>query len=398
MSIIILLHANDLVKKSELLETVDKKFPEILQTASELVRIPSRNPPGEEKRCAEYIYSRLKEFGLETHLVNEPYSNRPQVVAIARGKNENTIILNGHIDTVPEGDPESWSMDPFSGNVKDDLLYGRGSVDMKSALAIMMHVAEFTEMNGNILLTFAVGEERAEPGTLTLLSYVKKFNLNIKYGLVLEPTELNVASCQKGGAWFKIKLKGRASHASAPDQGINAIEMASKVMQAINDYGIFIAKRKHRLADPPTCTVTMISGGFKENVIPDKCELVIDRRLVPGESSSLVEQELRSYIDRLQLDYELEKIGSREPVEIDDSSAIANAVLDATSEVTGANVSIVCFPGATDNEHLVANGIQSLVWGPGNLNKAHAIDECININEIKRGTVTLALLLNRLLV
>ncbi|HLE34725.1 MAG TPA: hypothetical protein VI698_02435, partial [Nitrososphaerales archaeon] len=115
MSIIILLHANDLVKKSELLETVEKKFPEIVQTASELIQIPSRNPPGEERHCAEYIYSKLKEFDLETHLVNEPFSNRPQVVAIVRGKKENTIILNGHIDTVPEGDPESWSMDPFSG-------------------------------------------------------------------------------------------------------------------------------------------------------------------------------------------------------------------------------------------------------------------------------------------
>ena len=396
MSIIILLHANDLVKKSELLETVEKKFPEIVQTASELIQIPSRNPPGEERHCAEYIYSKLKEFDLETHLVNEPFSNRPQVVAIVRGRNENTIIINGHIDTVPEGDPESWSMDPFSGKVKDGLLYGRGSVDMKSALAIMMHVAEFADMNGNILLTFAVGEERAEPGTSTLLSYVKKFNLNVKYGLVLEPTTLNVASCQKGGAWFRIKLKGRAAHASAPNEGVNAIEMASKVMQAINDYRILIAKRKHRLADPPTCTVTMISGGFKENVIPDKCELVIDRRLVPGESSNVVEQELRPFIDRLQLDYELEKIGSREPVEIDDNTAIAKAVLDATSEAIGDNASIVCFPGATDNEHLVANGIQSLVWGPGNLNKAHAIDECINIDEIKHGTVALALLLNRL--
>jgi succinyl-diaminopimelate desuccinylase len=397
MSIIILLHANDLVKKSELLETVEKKFPEIVQTASELIRIPSRNPPGEEKRCAEYIHSRLKESGLETYLVNEPFSNRPQVVGIVRGKNKNTILLNGHIDTVPEGDPESWSMDPFSGKVKDGLLYGRGSVDMKSALAIMMHVAEFADINGNILLTFAVGEERAEPGTSALLSYVKKFDLNVKYGLVLEPTALNVASCQKGGAWFRIKLKGRAAHASAPDQGINAIETASKVMQAINDYRILIAKRKHRLADPPTCTVTMISGGFKENVIPDKCELVIDRRLVPGESSKVVEQELRPFIDRLQLDYELERIGSSEPVEIDDSAAIAKAVLDATGEATGNNARIVCFPGATDNEHLVANRIQSLVWGPGNLNKAHTIDECIDIDEIKRGTVALALLLNKLL-
>lgn len=386
------------MNKSELLENVDKKFPEIIQTASDLVKIPSRNPPGEEKRCAEYIYSRLKEFGLETHLVSEPFSNRPQVVALLRGKGENTILLNGHMDTVPEGDPEDWSMDPFSGKVKDGFLYGRGSVDMKSSLAIMMHIAKFVKENGSILLTFAVGEERAEAGTSTLLSYIKRFNLNVRYGLVLEPTALKVATCQKGAAWFRIKLKGRAAHASAPDEGINAIEFASKVMHAINDYRSEITKRKHRLADPPTCTITMISGGFKENVIPDKCELVIDRRLVPSESSNIVEHELRTFIDKLQLDYALDKIGSREPVEIDDNAAIARAVIDATSEATSTSTSIICFPGATDNEHLVASGIQSLVWGPGNLNKAHTIDECISIDEMKHATIALVLLLNKLLV
>jgi len=386
------------MNKSELLEKVDKKFPEIIQTASDLVKIPSRNPPGEEKRCAEYIYSRLKEFGLETHLVSEPFSNRPQVVALLRGKGENTILLNGHMDTVPEGDPEDWSMDPFSGKVKDGFLYGRGSVDMKSSLAIMMHIAKFVKENGSILLTFAVGEERAEAGTSTLLSYIKRFNLNVRYGLVLEPTALKVATCQKGAAWFRIKLKGRAAHASAPDEGINAIEFASKVMHAINDYRSEITKRKHRLADPPTCTITMISGGFKENVIPDKCELVIDRRLVPSESSNIVEHELRTFIDKLQLDYALDKIGSREPVEIDDNAAIARAVIDATSEATSTSTSIICFPGATDNEHLVASGIQSLVWGPGNLNKAHTIDECISIDEMKHATIALVLLLNKLLV
>jgi succinyl-diaminopimelate desuccinylase len=384
------------MNKSEMLEIVDKKFSDIIQTASELVGIPSRNPPGEEKHCAEYIYSRLKELGLETYMVNEPFSSRPQVVALVRGSSKDTIILNGHIDTVPEGDPEDWTMDPFSGKEKDGFLYGRGSVDMKSSLAIMMHIAEIVRVNGSILLTFAVGEECAEPGTSTLLSYIKKFDLNIRHGLVLEPTALKVATCQKGAAWFRIRVKGRAAHASAPDEGINAIEIASKIMHSINDYRNVIAERKHRLADPPTCTITMISGGFKENVIPDRCELVIDRRLLPGESSNVIEREIRSFIDKLQLDHELDKIGSREPVEINDDIKLARAVIDATNEATGTSTEIICFPGATDNEHLIANGMQSLVWGPGNLNKAHAIDECISIDEVKHATVALALLMNKL--
>jgi len=104
---------------------VECNFNEILQTASKMIKIPSRNPPGEEKRCAEYIYSKLKELGYETYFVNEPFIDRPQVVALLKGKSSDTILLNGHIDTVPEGDANSWIMDPFSGEIKDGFLYPR---------------------------------------------------------------------------------------------------------------------------------------------------------------------------------------------------------------------------------------------------------------------------------
>lgn len=384
------------MNKSDLLDIVEKKFPEVIQTASELIRIPSRNPPGEEKRCAEYIYSRLKEFGLETYLVNEPFSNRPQVVALIRGKNENTILLNGHMDTVPEGDAKSWSMDPFSGITKDGFLYGRGSVDMKSSLAIMMHAANFAQTNGNILLTFAVGEERAEPGTSTLLSWIKKkFDLKIRYGLVMEPTGLNVATHQRGAIWFKIRIKGKAAHASAPDEGINAIEIAHSVMQTIHKYKDEIAKRSDKFVGAPTCSVTMISGGVKENVIPDKCEVVIDRRLIPGESSSEAAKELASLFDKTRLDYEITQLGSREPVTLD-NSALSTTILDVMNQMN-IRSNTICFSGATDNEHLVSNGIESLVWGPGDLAFAHAVDERISIQDMKNAAAALLLTLNRLL-
>ncbi|MFQ5969439.1 MAG: M20 family metallopeptidase [Nitrososphaerales archaeon] len=386
------------MKKADILNKVEINFNDIVQTASELIKIPSRNPPGEEKNCAEYIYSKLKEFGYETYLVNEPFNNRPQVVALIKGKNkESTILLNGHIDTVPEGDRNSWSIDPFSGTIKDSFLYGRGAVDMKTSLAIMMHVGKIVSVNGNLLLTFAVGEERAEAGTSSLLSYINKLGLNLKYGLVLEPTSLRVASCQNGATWFMIKVKGRAAHASAPDKGLNAIEVASRIMQRINYYKDVIAKRSHRLAGAPTCTVTMIKGGFKENVIPDACELVIDRRLLPGESSDAAANELKSFLNKLEFDYELEKLGSREPVELDDNRVLVKSMLDVMNETTHTKSKTICFSGASDNEHLIANGIESLVWGPGDLNKAHSIDECISIDEIRQAIVALSLLLNKFL-
>lgn len=381
---------NDIVRK------VECNFNEILQTASKMIKIPSRNPPGEEKRCAEYIYSKLKELGYETYFVNEPFIDRPQVVALLKGKSSDTILLNGHIDTVPEGDANSWMMDPFSGEIKDGFLYGRGAVDMKSSLSIMMHATKFVETNGTILLAFAVGEERAEPGTSTLLSWIKKFNLKIKYGLVMEPTGLQVATHQRGAVWLKIRIKGRATHASTPNEGINAIEIAHNIMYIIQEYKKQITKKSHKFTDIPTCSVTMINAGIKENVIPDRCEIVLDRRLVPGETKSEVTKELRLLFDKKKLNCEITQLGSRKPVELSNNSVLPRTILDVMDQMN-IQSNTICFTGATDNEHIFSNSVESLVWGPGDLSFAHSVDERISINDMKNAAIALGLVVNKLL-
>ncbi|MEM2760781.1 MAG: M20 family metallopeptidase [Nitrososphaerales archaeon] len=380
---------NNITKK------VESKFSDILQTASELIMIPSRNPPGEEKGCAQYIYSRLKEIGYETYQINHPFIDRPQVVGLLRGKNSNAILLNGHIDTVPEGDISKWSMDPFSGAIKDGYLYGRGSVDMKSSLALMIHVAEFTESDATVLLMFAIGEERAEPGTSTLLSWIKKFDLRIKYGLVMEPTALQIATSQKGAVWFKIKSRGKAAHASLPSKGINAIDIAYDIIKVIPQYAKKISNETHPVAGAPTCSITMINGGIKENVIPDSCEIVIDRRLVPGESSSEVVKELSLLLRKNQLNCEIMKLGARDPVELTKDSMLARIILNVMHKLN-IQSNTTCFAGATDNEHIVSSGIESLVWGPGDLTLAHAINERISVSEVKNAAIALGLALNEL--
>jgi succinyl-diaminopimelate desuccinylase len=376
-------------------EAIEREFPAIIQTAAELIRIPSRNPPGEERQCAEYIHSRLKEFGFETHLVREPFTDRPQVVAIVRGKNDDTILLNGHMDTVPEGNHENWSVDPFSGIVKNGLLYGRGSVDMKSSLAVMMHVARVVETKSNLLLTFAVGEEIAEPGTSTLLSWIKQLDLKIKYGLVMEPTGLQIATHQNGAVWFSVKCKGKATHASMPSEGTNAIEAAYKIMSVLHEYQRNIETRSHELAGSPTCSITMIRGGIKENVIPDECEIVVDRRLIPRESSILVEKELVDLLRGSKIGCEAATIGSREPVALSKDSQLVRAMIETMREMN-IRSDLVCFTGATDNEHIVAEGIDSLVWGPGDLKLAHAADERIRIEDIKNAAVSLGVIIDKL--
>ncbi|GBC73248.1 Acetylornithine deacetylase [archaeon HR04] len=397
-------------------DAVDREMQSIVEDARELIRIPSRNPPGEERRCAEYIHSRLKELGLNSILLHEPYADRPQVIAYARDSrsDELRIVLNGHIDTVPEGSMEGWSVDPFSGMIKDGKMYGRGAADMKSALAVMMHICKIVSRR-DLLLCFAIGEERAEPGTSTILKHLRRLGIDrLRYGIVMEPTSLKIATCQMGALWLNVKVRGRSAHASIPTNGINAIVRACKAIGALEAYARDIAKRNISSSSSnndsssmisnikrlciPRCSVTMITGGVKENVVPDECSFTIDRRVAPYESANDVINEIKMLLDLHAEEYEMSMIAERSPVCIDESSILVKGLSDAlaTIGITDHHPFYWCFPGSTDNEHIVREGIESIVWGPGSIEQAHAADEHISVEELRLSAYALALLLSKL--
>ncbi len=364
---------------NDIIEKVSKISKDIIDTAVDLIKIPTRNPPGEEYKSIGYIKSRLEENGMNVKIINEPYTHRPQIIA---WNEEPKIILNGHIDTVPEGDLELWSVDPFGGIIKDNILYGRGSVDMKSALALMINMPKIIQQG--LLLTFAIGEERAEDGTRELLKYIPK---GIRYGIVLEPTSLDITPYQRGAIWAKMIVRGKAAHASL--EGLNAIHLAINTLNKIKEYADTL-KQREELNLAPTCNITMINAGIKENIIPDKCIITIDRRLLPSEKYEEVLNELYS------INNEIEILGFRDSVKINPSSLICNIIKESMIAVTN-KATIRCFEASTDNEHLVKHGIESIVWGPGNISYAHSIDEHININEIINASKVLALSLYRLI-
>ncbi|GBC74283.1 N-formyl-4-amino-5-aminomethyl-2-methylpyrimidine deformylase [archaeon HR05] len=390
-------------------DAVDSEMQRIVEDVRELIRIPSRNPPGEERRCAEYIHSRLKELGLNSILLHEPYADRPQVIAYARDSrfDELRIVLNGHIDTVPEGSMEGWSVDPFSGMIKDGKIYGRGAADMKSALAIMMHICKIVGRR-DLLLCFAIGEERAEPGTSTILKHVRRLGIDrLRYGIVMEPTSLKIATCQMGALWLNVRVRGRSAHASIPTNGINAIVRACKAIGALEAYARDIAKRSISNSSSmisngsraciPRCSVTMIAGGVKENIVPDECSFTIDRRVAPYESANDVISEIKALLDAYAEEYEMSMIAERSPVCIDESSILVKGLSDALATIGITDHPVCwCFPGSTDNEHVVREGIESIVWGPGSIEQAHAADEHISIEELRLSTYALALLLSKL--
>ncbi len=357
-----------------------------------LVRIPSRNPPGEERELAEFIYEWLNSQGVEAYKVGSHSPNRPQVVAVVRGADKGpTIALNGHMDVVPEGDPSEWSKPPFEGVVEGGRVYGRGASDMKGALAVMMILARDLKgrlEKGKLVLTFAIGEERGEPGTKhILLEELPKLGLKPDFGIVMEPTSLDVVVAHNGLVWVKVIVKGRSAHSSTPEEGVNAISSAARIIYEIDRYNSDVLSRNpHKLTGKPSLKTTIIRGGVKENVIPDRCEITLDYRITPGKPVRRAIEEVRrlaesSKIKETQLEFEV--LQSFEPAETDPSNPFVRRLVDAASRVIGREPRITGAPYGTDMRNFVNDaGVPAVVFGPGSIKQAHKPDEYIEISQL----------------
>lgn len=375
--------------ESKLLSKIDAG--EVASLIQELVRIPTKNPPGMEKPGAEFIVQKLRQWGIQADLIPEPYEERPQAWAQVIGSSERpTLVLNGHIDVVPEGDATQWDYAPFEGKIVGGRIYGRGTSDMKGALVAMMVAAKIlnemkNQLRGRILLQFAIGEETGEPGTKHLLL---NRGLRGDYGIVLEPTGLRVATAEKGLAWFRVTLQGRPVHGSIAEQGINAIDKAMKFANEIAKYNDEISRRMHPLVGNAKCSITMINGGTKENVIPESCRIVLDRRINPDESVDAVENEIRSILDRLASEdsdfkYGLKRTMVYESAEVPTNSFLAQVVRRHATKVAGIPQEPYGTPFSTDVRNFINDAnVETITFGPGQPNQPHTVNENIEIDEV----------------
>lgn len=371
-------------------EIVEQDVVKILRN---LVRIPTQNPPGKERECAEYIKNKLDEWGIRATLVPKPFNNRPQVVATYGTGKEPILVLNAHMDVVPEGDLKKWDYDPYEGVVENGKLYGRGSCDTKGGLAAAMITAKTlakneTALKGTLLLQFPVGEEGGQPGTRTLLEEGYLGN----WGIVLEPTNLRTATSANGVAWYEISVKGKACHASVPEKGKNAIVKAAKVLTNLEEYGKEIRSRQDPLTGHATCAITKIQGGTKENVVPEMCKITIDRRFLPQESTEQVKLELNELLkgvfgEESKFQYEYESKRSLESAKISSDSKIAKILRNHSKKIADVPDKPFGIIATTDQRNFVNDaGVPAVVWGPGSLDQAHTVDEHVEINQVVKAT------------
>lgn len=345
-----------------------------------------------EAAVAEYVASFLQRLGVEVTL-QEVFPGRANVIGRLRGAGGGgqTLAFNTHMDTVPEG--TGWTHDPFGGEVVGKLLYGRGSADAKGPLAgflaaVEAMVASGVRLRGDLLVTAVVDEETGSAGARKLVP-----SIAADLVVVGEPTSMQVGIAHRGSLRPVVVVTGRTAHSSRPEQGVNAIYQSIPVLEAFRAYADRIRDRAHPLCGSPSAAVTMMSAGVAENVIPGRCEITLDRRMIPGERESDVVSEIEELISEhrgVAVERYLATTGSAS--ELVAGHPLVDLALASASTATGRPSAVIGLSGACDMTHFRARGIPCVVLGPGDSGQAHQPDEHISVRELNEGALAYVLI------
>jgi len=279
---------------SDALKLVDEK--RIIELSKQVIEIPSIS--GDEKQVMEHAKKLLEDIGVHVEVLGS--EDRPIIYACINPEAEKQIIFNGHLDVVPIAKPDAWTKDPWKPVVEDGMLYGRGSSDMKSSCATMIHLLEILK-DMDIPLSVGVhlvpDEERgAAAGSKIVVDKIVAGELRRPdYVVIGEQSNLQVRVAERGMFGYQVKFYGRAAHTAASRvTGINAIAKASKGVLALEHH----IDKFHEWIGHPMQSVNIIQAGTVSNQVPAECTITVDRRLIIGETADDVVAEVKADLDK----------------------------------------------------------------------------------------------------
>jgi succinyl-diaminopimelate desuccinylase len=406
-----------------ILAEVDRAADEIVQFTTDLVRIPTVNPPGDEyEACARFLgdHLRRRDFAVEyiaadgrpEHTVRHP---RVNVVGSRRGGGGPVVHLNGHIDVVPPGD--GWTLDPFSGIVRDGRIFGRGVCDMKAGLAAAVYAAEAiaragVRLPGTLEISGTVDEESGGfAGVAWLAERGRIARARTDYVIIPEPLNVDrICVGHRGVYWFELTVRGRIAHGSMPFLGVSAVDGMTEVLAAIrHELEPALAARVTAMPVVPdaarhaTINVNAIEGGqpidgIQTPCVADRCRAIFDRRFLIEEGFERAKGEIDALVKRALsivpgVEYDLRDLMVVEPVLTPHGSPVVSAVERAIARVLDRPATLVASPGTYDHKHIarIAGIPHCVAYGPGELELAHQPDESCRIDDLVNATKVMAL-------
>lgn len=370
----------------------NKNKNEIIQLAQKLIRVPSFSGDTQGlSRIAAIISEEMKKMGFSVELI-EAEKGLTNVIGTFRGSaGAACLLFNGHTDVVPAQSGGDWSVDPFSAEIKEGRIYGRGACDMKGGLAAMLAAPKiafslFPEYRGNLILTATVDEEI---GGFRGLKFAVEQGVKADMGIVCEPSDLKIVNVCKGLLQLRLRTKGKSAHGGVPEQGVNAISKMLKILMKLENYDF--EQTPHNVLGKPTVNIGRIGGGQRPNVVPDSCETEIDIRYLPGKNHLQIIDDLERLIVELrkkdpQIETEIEIIRYRSSLEIAKDSPVIRTIMEAAQVILGRHLELRGMITPGDSEYLVNAGIPSVIFGPGDEHLAHSANEWIAINDILTAT------------
>jgi len=364
---------------------------EVVSICQALVRAPSENPPGDEREVARVSEQLLATLGLTCEFV-EPLPGRVSTISTWGSGTDRTLLFNGHYDVVPVGDERAWPHPPFSGHVADGKLYGRGSTDMKAGIAACIGAVSALqragfEPDGKIVMHLVADEEAlGTHGTRYLVEH--GHCMGATEALVGEPTAMHLVTAERGAVWLRVSTEGVSAHGSTPQLGTNAIEHMAHVIDTISHMRF---RKLHETLGAPTINIGTIRGGSKVNMVPDFCEIEIDRRTIPGETNDEIVAEfeaalapLREHSPELRVRVAIDDFA--EASQTPEGTSVV-ALLDEARNAFGIDGSEVGYAGATDARFLINQAhVPSIVFGPGDPLLAHTVDEYVEVEQLVQAT------------
>ncbi len=364
----------------------------LIKLTQKVISFNSENPPGNELALSKFIEKDMRSLGIQVKTYAYA-KNRPNVVATLKGSwpranaAKAAILLTPHFDTVPIG--KGWKHMPLGGQVSDGKLYGRGATDDKGNLASCMEVMrslveDQVRLNKDVIMAATVDEETgSHNGIIPLL---EKKVLKPGFALVMDSDDGHAVTVQKGLIHARIQIFGRKAHGAYNWRGVNAIEIASRIINKLK--ALTWNYKKHPLLHGPTMNVGVIKGGDKVNMVCDFCEFALDTRFVPGMDSKVILKRIRSVIKSETDKFRIEIDDLQQPYEIDCQHPIVQTYVKTLNRM-GCKAQIRGSEGATVMTFFKRRGIPAFATGFGAPGTAHTNDEYIYVKTLVRGTQAL---------
>jgi len=380
------------------MEWLRQREEEMAALLSELVAIPTENPPGKNYRaCADFLEKTLQRVGLECERLEadqprEGSREKPNCLIASHGRGESVLYFHGHYDVVP-----AQSREQFQPSRKDHFLFGRGSCDMKGGIAAMLYAILAlkecgAELNGRIALTLVPNEETGGEGGSAWLAAQGRLGRGGIGMLLAEPTSGVVWNANRGAISLHVRVLGKSAHVGLQHQGENSFEKMVHVVQGLQELKQQVEQKTTGYnigADQARHSILMLGGqsggGANFNVVPEECWFTIDRRINPEEDMEEEKSKIVAALESckregIRLEWEVFQEGRSSACS--EEEPLGKVLAQSVQAVTGEVPRFELCPGLLETRFYAAEGVAAYAYGPGMLSVAHGPNEYVDLRKI----------------